>query len=401
MSKVADIINSNQSQQCTHIFFDPDSIDSLLGAAILKYACEEITNVTETLLIQPINTVNNQSYAIDETPTDKNITFVGCVPDKEMLSYLVSLHKKNLLFVLSDEDLYNEVRNCGASIEYSTEDSCALLLYKIVFGELNDGIPNIIKIVSKGVMKQYDGDYETYLRFFYGFALKYLPIADYIRLNSIYDDIKPALFKKTTTYDETQIMNSCLDVLNGMNQALGLQMNGIKSDKWIVNGSAEGYAFFGNGPMLPTNINGISIVNYFPLNVLISFYRKNKNFWVVELFKSVSTDKIEQRDRNAARISEIETALANNEIVDATSYTTSYAYSYTSNTNQKLSDTEVSLLNNEKKQLIAENNVLNSVIDFDCAQYLKKYYGGGGTEQHGAAKIATKAFIKMIEKRTI
>ena len=65
MSKVADIINSNENQQCTHIFFDPDSIDSLLGAAMLKYACEEITNVNETLLIQPLNNVNEQTYTYE------------------------------------------------------------------------------------------------------------------------------------------------------------------------------------------------------------------------------------------------------------------------------------------------------------------------------------------------
>ena len=388
MSKVADIMNSNEAQQCTKIFFDPDSIDSLLGAAILKYACEEITNVNETLSIEPISNVNNgQSYSYEaggETFLfNKNITFVGCVPDKDMISYLASIHKKDLLFVLCDEDQYAEVKGYGASIEYSTEDSCALLLYKIIFGELSDGIPDIIKIVSKGVMKQYDDDYETYLRFFYGFLLKYLPVADYVRLNNIYTDIKPALFDKTVTdiTDYTGIMNNGLDILTNINKVLATHMSGIKSDVWKVNGEANGFAFFGNGPMLPESIGGASIETYFPLDILITFYRKNKNYWVVELFKSVSQEKIGKVNENNERLEEIETLMSYDD--------------------SSLDDDNKKVLETEKKNLIAENKALLSVIDFDCGQYLKKFYKGGGTKEHGFAKVANKNLLKIVEKRAV
>lgn len=385
MSKVADLINSNESSRATHIFFDPDSVDSLLGTAILKYACEEITDANEILIIEPINRVNDQIYVVPDTEIliNKNITFVGCIPDAKMISYLASLHKKDLLFVLCDEEQYNEAKGYGASIEYSTEDSCALTLYKIIFGELNDGIPDIIKIVSKGVMKQYDDTYEDYLRFIYGFSIKYLPIADYARLNSIYLDVRGALFNKTITYitDYDQIMNDGLYVILNMNKVLATHMSGIKSDPWKVNGNSCGFAFFSNGPMLPENLGGLSMTNYFTNNILITFYRKNSKYWIIELFKTVHSDKIQQRDANNERIEEIE-ALLNYD-------------------DSSIDDKSVIELNNEKKKLVAENNVLNSVIDFDCGKYLKKYYGGGGITEHGAAKITNKNFLKIIENRTI
>lgn len=376
MSNVSRVLGANADNDKCLVFFDKSSVDSLFGAGLIKYICENITDVAETTDCFSLNTFDDNFDLTDY----KNVTFVGCYPNKEQMAGLVKLFGDCLLFITCNEDDYNYIRKYakGASIEYSKNDSCAMNLYKIAFGEFEDNIHDVIKILSAGVLKHFeDGKlYNNYLSFVLGFYSEELE-ADFPTFYSTYiEKICEGLDIEEVTTNIESLIAIGDEIINSYLETLNLNFKDITSDPYKVAVYNKAFLVFSNVAI------GESVVcdELTDANIIINVYKENGNYWGIELIKVDHTDYLETEIQiTNNRITELQTLINNSEtsLNDKTKYA------------KELKDKTSKLIE------------LNYILDFDCGAYLEKYYKGLGIESHGYAKITNKQFAKLLEAKSL
>ena len=185
MSQIVNLLEGNQDNSTSLVFFDSKSVDSIFGAGIVKYICENITDVSDSVEVVDIasfnrNNINKETYI--------NVSIIGCIPSDDDIIYVSNIYEESTLFVLCDKIQYNKVKSLtkNVSIEYSVDDSCSLNLYKIAFGEFEDVIPNIFKYISNLTLREFDEEYIKGIKFEAGFLKNY---SDFSTFYSVLDPI--------------------------------------------------------------------------------------------------------------------------------------------------------------------------------------------------------------------
>lgn len=371
MSKVSEVFQSTSNNDKCLIIYNDKSADSLIGAGILKYICENITDVTEEAYCEPLfNEIDN----IEQYST---ITYVGCIPNDATIKMLADNLGSRLLFVTCDKNDVQKIKSITkkANIEYSETESCALNLYKIAFGEFDDSVPYLITLISDGVMHKFTTDYQEYLKFIYG--LNDLP-SEYQARNGFIDGFYNAITYKLCEQDEEdEELNNNIsffiengnEYLNVSEDIINLNKNVIKSEKWKVNNLLSAYVVWSN---LPISENVTS--DFDDVNIIINFYRSNGSINVELLKKDYYNEEYELEENNS-RLTEIEAELVN--------------------------DPDNIELIKEKQQILSRNTILNYIIDFNCGRYLAKTYKGTGSEDHGFVNISYDVFEKIMKKQAI
>lgn len=149
------------------IVFDRTSTDSVVSAAIVKYICKNVEKDTEyeSVCINILDAekffTNEKDYLAEGTNLNDvidSVSFCGCTPSAQVIKKLYYIFGNKLVFFLCDEQKVGEIKKISKSIqvESSTEDSCAMILYKIVNGEILANIPDEIKYISGYRLENYD-----------------------------------------------------------------------------------------------------------------------------------------------------------------------------------------------------------------------------------------------------
>lgn len=371
MSNVSRVLSTNENNDKCLVVYNKYSIDSFFGAGIIKYICENITDVTDDAVCFAIDDLD-EGFDISEY---KNVSFIGCYPSKSEILRLYEVFGDKLLFVLSDLESYNYVKNYvkKTNIEYSTEDSCSLSLFKIAFGEFEDNINNIIKVVSAGVLKQFDNEkYNSYLPFVLGFINSEYNHNFY----NFYTDFIINICEGEGDEELNEIVSGIIDngslLIQDYKTTIKYNLDNIKNNIWKVNTYNKAYVIFSN---LPIDLKDFSELN--DCNIIINIYKENKDYWGIELFKVDHTDDYNtELEKLNTRIDEL-TELINNP------------------------ETFTKELSKELADKLYRKRELQFLLAFNCGKYLEKYYKGIGTENHGYVKISDKIFTKLLDSKTL
>jgi len=351
MSNVADVLDNTNNQDKCLVFYDKSSIDSIFGAGIIRYICEEITNVSEVVVCKDISEMNVDNYVIDNTFL--NVSFIGCYPLKDsLLKSYIETYNDNILFVLSNKTDYSKVRNINRSvkIEYSEKDCCSLQLYKIAFGEFKDRVPNILHVISAYEMKAFDNEnYYDGLHLAIGFRKYFLENS----FEHFYQNIMLTLCNQEAGYnnfDYSSYVNNGKNLSTYYNEYLINNSSVVKNDQYTFNGNKKANCLFTNS-MLDLSMDNIK--NEFNDEYIFALSRKDNNNWNAEfIYNSYNS-----------YASEISYIITNDETI---SYSYTYSYSY---------------------------NFVN------CGEYMKRYYKGDGVKNHGFAVINHDTLLKIIKNK--
>lgn len=378
MSKVTNVLENNQESKKCLVFYDKSSIDSIFGAGIIRYICEEITDVGEEVECKDINEISS------EISSDYiNVSFIGCYPTSNLLKKYVDYFGEKTLFVLSDAFDYNIVKgyNRNINIEYSEKDSCALQLYKIAFGEFKDRIPKILQLISVKEMKEFDNEkYYDSLQLGIGF-IKYFNEQGF---ENIYENIILPICDQLDNYidfDFSQYINNGRTISSYYNDYLLQNLSTIKNDKFTFSGTKNTNVLITNS-MLDLSIGDLK--DEFENEYILAFSRRDVNNWNVEFIYNVC------------------------------SYTYSYSYSYQIpvinnevpvdsyeiiGTNEPNIDSDINIENNYTSYSYSYSYNGISIPEINCAYYIKKYYKGIGTEDHAFTTITNDQFLKIMKNK--
>lgn len=278
MSKVTNVLENNQDAQTCLVFYDKTSIDSIFGAAIIRYICEEITNVGESVVCKDIakesDNILDFSYL--------NVSFIGCFhKDAFINKSYINEYKDKTLFVISNKADYTKVKSFGGSpsIEYSEEDSCALQLYKIAFGEFKDRIPQILQLISIGTMRQFDNEnYYKALQLEIGFK-KYF---EEVGFDTFYQDIAVVLCNQLDGYndfDYSSFVNTGKNISTYYNNYLIENSSVVKGDKFTFDGNKKSNVLLTNS-MLDLSVD--SIKEEYQNEYILALSRRDSYNWNAE-----------------------------------------------------------------------------------------------------------------------
>lgn len=364
MSNVTNVLQRNVNDSTSMVFYNSNSVDSIFGAGLIKYICENITDVSEDCECIDIKDfdINDlytsyTSYALSyTTPTYINVSFIDCAPAQEDMITLSYVYSDTCLYVTDNKKDFTNIKNVvknNSTIEYNESDSCALNLYKIAFGEFEDTVPDVVKQISNFKLKQFDKDYEEGLRFNYGFKQNYVSFADF------YENIleKVIVEENSEEVNENSITDTIAAILDDGDAIVKEDINSIKrnsqvalNDLWKV-GNKDTVVLFTNGPISE------DILDELEIDRLIVFYRNDKDNWSLEFFvKELSVEKVEELENRKAELLE-----------------------------------QDSLTTNDKKEL----NEINNKLNFNCGEYLKNNFKGLGNKNHGYALISNDRFLKL------
>lgn len=364
MSQVTNILEGNRNNSTSLVFFDSTIVDSIFGAGLIKYICENITDASELVEVVDIanfdrENINKDSYI--------NVSFVGCLPSDDDIKFVASVFGKDTLFVLCDKIQYDKVKNLAKSIsiEYSENDSCSLNLYKIAFGEFEDIIPDVFKYLSNSVLREFDKDYFKGIKFEAGFLKSYSTFDEfYTTLESVLDP------EEGQSNPFSSLITSGATVLNNDINYLTRNLSIIKNDT-ITFGNKKAIYIFSNGKVSENIVDSIGSVSKF----IFVFSKYDATHWNIELFKYTSTEDIQLIDEKSLRIEEINTLLISEENTET-----------------------IDSLNEEKSNLEAELKNLKSV---DCGSFCKGKFKGFGTDKHGYGLISNDTFAKILTTKKI
>ena len=389
MSKVTNVLERNLSDSTSIVYYNSSSVDSTFGGGLIKYICENITDVSEQCECYDIKDFNiddlyslsysyvdvplkNTSYSYSfnnetgsysycysvKVPTYINVSFVGCVPQSNIAD-LASIYGDTCLYVLSDKENLNSLKSVSnkVSIEYTQNDSCTLNLYKIAFGEFEDSIPTVIKCISNYELKEFDKDYEEGLRFNYGFK------HNYTTFNEFYSNILENIIleEEDKNVSEESVNNTIVKYIDDGENIINEDIDSIVrnvdiplNDLWKVGGK-DAVCIFTNGPISKDILNKIDTER------LVVFYRNKNNNWNLELFaKEFSVEELTELEERLDVLTQ----------------------------KQKLTS-------EEKKELTLINNTLN----FNCGEYLNNNFKGFGNKYHGYSLISNDKFVKLISTK--
>lgn len=318
MSNVSKLLSAQTGDQCL-IFYDKYSIDSLFGACILKYMCENITDISDYVLMLDVSR-ENEVYA----NTYKYVSYIGCRPGIE---YCKNIIPGKLLCVTYDKDIYQYVmKNIkGMNVEYTDLECDSLHLWKVAFGEIRKF--DILDMINAGCMHDFESDaYEQYLRLNTGYFAEYgIPDADQLYEELLYkvccedteqDDIK-AVFNNFITTGEV-ILNESIESLSMGLKTIKNKVYSIDRNKYSAN------VVFSAGELGDNFHDG----RFDDVDFVLNIYRTG-NYWCMDMYR------------------------------------------------------------------------MNDKIEFNCGEYLKKYYKGHGTESHGYLKLSEKVFNKLMTTESL
>lgn len=374
MSNVSRVLGTNESNDKCLVFYNKYSLDSLFGAGIIKYICENITDVAEVVDCLSVDLFDDNF----DLALYKNVTFVGCYPSKEQIVSLLDMFEDKLLFVTCDADDYNFIKKCAKklNIEYSKEDSCTLNLYKIAFGEFEDNIFDLVKVISAGTLKQFNSEYYANYK---AFELAFLVEHSADNFNNFYSNYIEKICEGDTTELSTSIdslIDEGKDIIAGNIGSLFPNIKNIKETPWTVSTYNKAYAVYSSIPVVDNNV----ILTWFSdANIVINIYKEDKNNWGIELFKADHSDEYTaELETLNTRITELKDLLAN-----------------------PAQDTDLIRTAKELREKTTRYTEVSLLLNFNCGAYLEKYYKGSGTENHGYVKISNKLFAKLLETKSL
>lgn len=383
MSKVTNVLENNQESSKCLVFYNKSSIDSIFGAGIIRYICEEITDVGEEVECKDINEISS------EISSDYiNVSFIGCYPTSNLLKKYVDYFREKTLFVLSDAFDYNIVKgyNRNINIEYSEKDSCALQLYKIAFGEFKDRIPKILQLISVKEMKEFDNEkYYDSLQLGIGF-IKYFNEQGF---ENIYENIILPICNQLDNYidfDFSQYINNGRTISSYYNDYLLQNLSTIKNDKFIFSGTKNTNVLITNSML---DLSTGDLKDEFENEYILAFSRRDINNWNVEFIYNVCSYTYSYS---------YQIPVINTEIPAGGSEANQDGGSAIEpGTNEPGIDSDINIENNYTSYSYSYSGI--SIPEINCAYYIKKYYKGIGTEDHAFTTITNDQFLKIMKAK--
>lgn len=361
MSKVSNFLESTNDESKCLVVYDKYSVDSIFGAAIIKYIIENITDAADNAICADLFDKDVDFFDDEYT----NITFVGCYPNLNDISKLFLKWNDKMLFILSNKADLAKVKNEEKKVfvEYSEKDSCSLNLYKIAFGEFESKVPEVITIISDGTMNKYSDTYEDYLKLSYGIKYK------------TFQDIYSIVYELCTE-DGASVESSIESIKTVGASALDEMVNIIDSNKsmilkntFIVDNNIEVPVIWSNGLITETITR-----EFEDFNLVINIFRNDYSI-NLEMIKVGHAEYETRLEELETELTDIQTSLDENP-----------------------NDVAMNLAKTNK---IKEKKHLEYLINFDCGKYLKNNYKGSGSANHGFANVSYKVFIKLLEMKTI
>ena len=209
--------------------------------------------------------------------------------NKQIVS-LLDMFEDKLLFVTCNTDDYNFIKKCAKklNIEYSNEDSCALNLYKIAFGEFEDNIFDLVKVISAGTLKQFDSEYYINYK---AFELAFLVEHSMDNFDNFYSNYIEKICEGETSELSTSIdslIDEGKDIIAGNVGSLFPNIKNIKETPWTVSTYNKAYAVYSSIPVVDNNVMRTWFSD---VNIVINIYKEDKDNWGIELFKVDHSDE--------------------------------------------------------------------------------------------------------------
>ena len=287
------------------IVFDRTSTDSVVSAAIVKYICKNVEKDTEydSVCINILDAekffTNEKDYLAEGTNLNDvvdSVSFCGCIPSAQVIKKLYYIFGNKLVFFLCDEQKVGEIKKISKSIqiESSTEDSCAMILYKIVNGEILANIPDEIKYISGYRLENYDlYDLDATSVFNFEYGLKSLnnnyivTEGDDILSDKLFADLYTyvqSLINKEPSTAIADIISAGEEIIAAEEENLLNKFNVYGSDIWSVDKDKNFKAC-----VLLTDMNlrpeFYAVSDFDEFEYIITFYRLSNASWNVSIYE--------------------------------------------------------------------------------------------------------------------